>query len=191
MRSEAREQISALMDNELRPQEQAMLWRRIQSDVRYRQVWERYQAGAQAMRGPLHAMAPKAFADRVMVALDDPENGRATTNTSSAWPVGRNRVAALAAGVAVVVFGLTYLVAEHDSAERNPSMVQTIAGTAPIARANFAPEATTSPAGLVRAVPEDRFTRYLVDHNEHAGLTRIRGVMPYARIATKVTDHDR
>ena len=191
MRSEAREQISALMDNELRPQEQAMLWRRIRDDEHYRQVWERYQAGAQALRGPLRAMAPEAFADRVMAALDDSQNERACANASSAWTVGRNRVAALAAGVAVVVFGLAYLAAEYDSAERNPSMVQTIARTAPVAKEDFGSATTTSPVGLVRTVPEDRFTRYLVDHNEHAGLTRIRGVMPYARIATKTTYHDR
>src|SRR5687768_4769304 len=64
-----RQQLSALMDGALAPDEAKFLLRRLQHDGELSECWERWQLAGEAMRGRATAVLPHGFATRVGVAI--------------------------------------------------------------------------------------------------------------------------
>lgn len=97
-----RQQLSALMDGALPPDEARFLLRRLQHDDELSECWERWQLAGEAMRGHATAVLPHGFARRVGSAI--------ASDVAAFTPGAQPRVrwarwggsVALAASVAVV-----------------------------------------------------------------------------------------
>ena len=64
-----RQQLSALMDGALAPDEARFLLRRLQHDGELSECWERWQLAGEVMRGRATAKLPAGFAARVGEAI--------------------------------------------------------------------------------------------------------------------------
>ena len=64
-----RQQLSALMDGALPPDEARFLLRRLQHDDELSECWERWQLAGEAMRGHASVVLPHGFAKRVGMAI--------------------------------------------------------------------------------------------------------------------------
>jgi negative regulator of sigma E activity len=102
-----RQQLSALLDGALAPDEARFLLRRLQHDATLAACWERWHLAGEVLRGRTQAPLPAGFSARVaaIVALEPParrgRHGPASAAPRHAWRHGLG-VAALAASVAVV-----------------------------------------------------------------------------------------
>jgi negative regulator of sigma E activity len=63
------QQLSALMDGDLPPDQARFLLRRMQHDTELTGCWERWQLCGDALRGQAQAPAPAGFADRIALAI--------------------------------------------------------------------------------------------------------------------------
>ena len=95
-----RQQLSALMDGELAPDQARFLLRRLQHDHELGECWERWQVAGDVLRGQGSAMLPAGFAARVSAAIA--ADGARVPGAISARPrwVRWGGGAALAASVA-------------------------------------------------------------------------------------------
>src|SRR5688500_5284895 len=97
-----RQQLSALMDGALAPDEARFLLRRLQHDGELSEYWERWQLAGEVMRGRAVAMLPAGFAARVGDAIAEvPVTSERQTQSRMHWSRWGGSVA-LAASVAVV-----------------------------------------------------------------------------------------
>lgn len=94
------QQLSALMDGELAPDQARFLLRRLQHDGELAGSWERWQLAGDVLRGRAGVLLPGGFAERVGVALGAEAPATATRRTPGLLHWGG--IAALAASVAVV-----------------------------------------------------------------------------------------
>lgn len=94
------QQLSALMDGELSPDQARFLLRRLQHDGELAGSWERWQLAGDVLRGRAGLLLPDGFAARVGIALQAEPPATATRRTPALLRWGG--VAALAASVAVV-----------------------------------------------------------------------------------------
>lgn len=103
-----RQQLSALLDGALAPDEARFLLRRLQHDTTLAACWERWHLAGEVLRGRTQAPLPAGFNARVaeVVALEPPVRGRrqggpTAVDGRQAWRHGLG-IAALAASVAAV-----------------------------------------------------------------------------------------
>lgn len=101
-----REQLSAMLDGELAPDEARFLLRRLQHDRDLAGCWERWQFSGDLMRGSAPALLPADFAERVCAALEGEADAadvrvQVAVNARARW-VPWAGSAALAASVAAV-----------------------------------------------------------------------------------------
>lgn len=94
------QQLSALMDGELAPDQARFLLRRLQHDGELAGSWERWQLAGDVLRGRAGVLLPDGFAARVGAALGSEAPAAATRRTPGLLRWGG--IAALAASVAVV-----------------------------------------------------------------------------------------
>lgn len=105
-----REQLSALLDGELAPDQARFLLRRLQHDRELGGCWERWQVCGDLLRGSAHALLPEGFSERVRSALhgeDIPAQALAAQGHASRarwlpW-AGSAALAASVAAVALMV----------------------------------------------------------------------------------------
>lgn len=99
-----RQQLSAMLDGELSPDEAKFMLRRLQHDGELAACWERWQVCGDMLRGRHHALLPSDFADRVARGISGgstpiaAEQAVARSPRFLRWSGG----AALAASVALV-----------------------------------------------------------------------------------------
>lgn len=101
-----RQQLSAMLDGELSPDEAKFMLRRLQHDTDLAACWERWQVCGDVLRGRRNDLLPADFAGRVAmavgagrtVAVDRPEQRRAARPRLARWGGG----AAVAASVALM-----------------------------------------------------------------------------------------
>ena len=100
------QQLSALLDGELPPEEARFLLRRLQHDAELGDCWERWQLCGDVLRGQVDALLPPGFAGRVTAAIAI-EPGVSITGAASGprW-LRWGGSAALAASVAVIALFL-------------------------------------------------------------------------------------
>ena len=131
-----RQQLSALMDGDLAPDEARFLLRRLRHDGELNAQWERWQLLADVLRGQATAPAPAGFAERVGAAIAA-EPAIAGSAASASTERSRGALVrwggALAASVAVVAL---FFARQQAPGEAEP---------APLAAAPAAEPATAAP----------------------------------------------
>jgi len=153
------QQLSALMDGDLPPDEARFLLRRLQHDNELTGCWERWQLCGDVLRGQAQAPAPAGFADRVAAAI----SAEAVQPVVQANPArNRNRLAkwgggALAASVAVVaLFMVRQQVPDETPAvitASTSSPVRATANSSNSANAALQAAAATAASVAVASVP--------------------------------------
>ncbi|KAB7627553.1 sigma-E factor negative regulatory protein [Alkalilimnicola sp. S0819] len=204
MKDELKEQLSALVDDELRREERAFLLRSLERQAGSAELIGRYCLAREAMSGELPAAESWTLASRVTAALETEAVYR-----SSLWarvgkralrPVAGLAVAASVATVSVLVWfdGSTAPGQEALMASRQvtPALTGMRGGNPniqPVARgslsqgqaAAFARGGTLDESRWERLDPsvKQRLNVYLVNHGEHASSGGVGSVLTYARIA--------
>lgn len=181
MKDRLKEQISALLDNELSDVEADSVLTQLTQQQELRREWDRYHLIGDVMRGESMQLQAHEISERVrqQVALEPAIISKPKRTRANVWKSGWIKPAAgaaLAASVATVVvlsspgfFGqgesIQQLAASNISTE-SPPIVQSNPG----ARWN----------NLKQPSMESRLNGYLVDHSEYVSPGAGIGVMPYA-----------
>lgn len=99
-----RQQLSAMLDGELAPDQARFLLRRLEHDRELAGRWERWQLCGEVMRGRAEGLLRPDFAERVMLAIAQPAAVAADRagNRVARGKVARWSAAAVAASVALV-----------------------------------------------------------------------------------------
>jgi sigma-E factor negative regulatory protein RseA len=163
MTDQIREQMSALLDGELTPDEFGLLVRRMERDTELRRSFGVYVLAGEMLRSPGGVTASPGFANRVSAAIDA---GHATTRVTPLEPA-RARLrwkrpvaaAAVAAGAALAAVLLIEPQAGPDGLRGT-----TAGGAAPVT-------SEAPPVGGSSPTPEQnqRFAAYLLAHGQYAG----------------------
>ena len=130
------QQLSALMDGDLPPDQARFLLRRMEHDTELTGCWERWQLCGDALRGHAQAPAPAGFADRIALAIAA-EPMRSAANGAS--PRTRSNLArwgggALAASVAAIaLFMVRQQVPEEAPSQTAPAVANQSPVNAPTA----------------------------------------------------------
>lgn len=173
------EQVSALADDELSAREAELLLARMERDPDLRTAWERYHAIGEAMRGGLSANP--GFAEQVAAVIDAEPAGERFARARTLLNLRPLAGMAIAASVAMLaVFTL------QGPEPGSPSEVVPGAGSRPAALPVIAPRQADF-SGVRSPELQDQLRGYLINHSEHAGTARLRGVMPYVQIAAHDT----
>lgn len=186
MKDEIREQLSALIDDELTDLERPLLLGRLQRDDELRACMGRYQLIGDVIRGGVTQASGLGIAARVQEALAQDHLGQASLHDDvqqasagrSYWkPVAGFAIAASVALVAV--FSIQNL-------QQTKQEAQQVAATEITPQAAPVPvvQVTTSDEQWNRIEPrvEKRLSGYLVNHSEFAASHGMQGLTPYVRI---------
>jgi anti-sigma factor RsiW len=110
MTNQIREQMSALLDGELPPDEVGLLVRRLERDAALRKAFGNYVLAGESLRAPGAIMASPGFAARVSAAIDDgavqvtvPQSSHRREPLRWRRPLAATAVAASAALAAVLL----------------------------------------------------------------------------------------
>ncbi len=172
------EQVSALADDELGSREAELLLARMGRDVSLRDAWERYHLVGEAMRGSLPAARFRNLAGGVSAAIERdnaPGDVPASPIRKLLQPVGGFVVAASVAMLAVFTLQMP-----RDNAPAD--VVVTSGGRAPVAALPGRAQAVDF-SGVRSEELQNQLRSYLLNHSEHSGSPRMRGVMPYVQLA--------
>lgn len=182
MSDEIREQLSALIDDELDDVEQPLLLGRLERDAGLRACLGRYQLIGEVMRGSDQS-ATLGVADRVQRALADD----APMSMPSAGAINRSVWWKSLAGLSVAAsVALIAVLTVTSVRENRTESVPTLASAPPAAKPGATLTRVTDTGGEQwdRLDPQidKRLSGYLVNHNEYAASRGVQGVMPYVRI---------
>ncbi len=169
------EQISALLDGELRARELDEALSRLCHSGELRDRLSRYQLIHEALHNNLHRKVSMAFAERVRTALVD-EPPLAVPTVRWRLPSGILRQAAgfaIAASVTAVAI-LTVQGLNESPTEQPPTT----------AAAEPAPALTPSVPHVARTAEGQRLSPYIVRHNEFSSTSGMSGMLPYVRIVS-------
>jgi len=183
MANDNREQVSALIDDELSPQDIDRTLRLLSEDDQHREAWARYHLIGDVIRGE-HVFDPAGdIADRIRAQLEsepaiiatprrDKQDSGKSRQARAHWLKPAVGLAAVASVVALTLFSLP------DVRE------QTSPGNLRVASA---PPTVIYQTGtgmrwknLSEPGVESKLNQYLVDHSEYASPGGISGVLPYA-----------
>jgi sigma-E factor negative regulatory protein RseA len=175
MSEEIREQLSALVDDELDELERPLLLGRLQRDRALRETLGRYELIGEVLRGSGQPAA-LGVASRVEAALsgDAALHGAEPMHGASRWwkPLAGVAVAASVAVVAV------YLV-HPGQQDAGPTLAN---APAPEIRTVEVQGEGGEQWARIQPQVDERLSGYLVNHNEYAASRGVQGVMPYVRI---------
>lgn len=145
------QQLSALMDGDLPPDQARFLLRRMQHDSELTGCWERWQLCGDALRGQAQAPAPAGFADRISAAIAaEPAPSASNANSSrvrsnlAKWGGG-----ALAASVAAIAL---FMVRQQVPDEAPSQAAPAVASQSPVTDSSApSPEPALQTAATVTA----------------------------------------
>jgi len=188
------EQLSALLDGELAPEETELLMKRLARDATLRATLGRYALCGEALRASAPFNRPRAeLASRISAAIlaDGPVAAplpRRVPSRAVSWlkPMGGLAVAATVAALAVLVLGrsperpgaIAPAVVAQNGTPAAPLAPATTA--APIGAGGSEPASYTTPAArraTVAAIPEAVLANYVVAHAQYSSLFARRAVM--------------
>ncbi len=187
MKDEIREQISALVDDELTDLERPLLLGRLQRNADLRACMGRYQLIGDVIHGGVTQASGLGIAGRVQAALADDPASQDTTDTPESIAATGPQVAARSFWKPAVGFAIAASVAlVAVISVQNLQQPQT--GTQQLAASQTATPAvtqvSTSDGQWDRIEPrvEKRLSGYLVNHSEFAASRGMQGLNPYVRI---------
>ena len=176
MSDEIREQLSALIDDELSDLERPLLLGRLERDAELSECLGRYQLIGEVLRGA-GKTATLSVAGRVREAVEredaiEPLPGRSARRSAYRWkPLAGVGVAASVALLAIL--GVTML--RDSGTDSVPAL----------ASGDTAPRGGVVQDGQWNRIEpriDERLSGYLVNHSEYAASRGVQGVMPYVRI---------
>lgn len=181
MSDEIREQVSALLDDELSADERPLLLARLQRDAELGECLGRYELIGEVMRGGGNSAA-LGIARRVQAALADEQplaagkRVAARRSLAALW----KPVAGIAVAASVALVAILTVTAVRDNAPDPVPAVAVVDSKAPL----VAEAASGGERQWNRVEPriDKRLSGYLVNHNEYAANRGVQGVMPYVRI---------
>lgn len=175
MKEKLYEQLSAMIDDELETNEQALLVRQLVGDEPLRVRLARYQVISDTLRDHLPERLDPDFHMRVQAALqDEPE--------PQAIPVGSRfgallkPLAGLAVAASVAIVAVLSLQSVRDPGTPSTPAIASAPAPADYIRAE-GQSPSVSPVSPVRDLDA-----YLVNHNEFAVNRGMQGMLPYVRI---------
>jgi sigma-E factor negative regulatory protein RseA len=172
-----KEQISALVDDELADAESHLLLKRLGGDRDLRRCLERYYLISDALSNHVPDRVDPAFALRLKTVLErEPASGGGAVSTARLRALVKPLAGfAVAASVAVVaVFSVQSLT--RDTGDTN---MIAAGGSTSGERYIRDPDTRVTPD---RERLEKRLNNYLVNHNEYAASNGMHGMLPYVRI---------
>lgn len=175
------EQVSALADDELNPREADLLFARMERDGELRDAWERYHLIGETMRGAIARPHVANVASRVAAALEDDDAPAASRTVAARRLLRPAAGVAVAASVAMLAVFTLKVPPDYSSADVVPD-----SGKAPVATPLVRAQAVDF-SGVRSPELQNQLRGYLLNHSEHSGSPRIRGVMPYVQIAAHDT----
>jgi len=175
MSDEIREQLSALVDDEIDAVERPLLLGRLQRDTGLREILGRYQLISEVMRGDGQA-ATLGIADRVRRALEQETALPAADKPNPGGLSWLKPIAGLAVAASVALVAVLAVTSVRETAVETAPRVASIENTAPETRGNEELWERIEPR------IDKRMAAYLVNHNEYAASRGVQGVMPYVRI---------
>jgi len=158
MTDQIREQVSALLDGELPPDEVGLLVRRMERNRELRGAFGRYSLIGETLRAPGGLVASPAFAARVSAAIDAPQGVQPGLRRPAASARARWGRPAFAAAIAAS-FALIAVIAVQPFAGREAAVVAAHTAAAPSGSA-LGGEASPTPAR------SQRLAGYLVAHSQ-------------------------
>lgn len=173
MKDRLHEQLSALVDEELTDQEQALLLKRLATDAGLQARLSRYQLISDTLQNHLPRQIDPAFSNRVQAALaaEPPARVRSGIPRALVKPVAGVAIAASVAMVAVL--SLQSLRQDHPDAAPALAVAPAVPDRGGYLRAELPPPSAPLAQGL---------DVYLVNHNEYAANRGMQGMLPYVRI---------
>lgn len=190
MRGELNEQLSALVDDELRPEESALLLRQLARSEALSARFGRYCLISEALHRNLSAATGHDLVERIACVLDDePSHGEVRPRQAGMFlrPV---------AGMALAVAGAMAVVAlwpqgTQDSASGNlrqvavqESSVRSLRPIEAVDTPSVVLETASAPRQWRRLDPrvQQRLTDYLINHSERSANDQMDTALPYMRI---------
>lgn len=179
MKDEIREQLSALVDDELSDMERPLLLGRLQRDTSLRECMGRYQLISEVMRGTENASA-LGIADRVQAAIDEespPVAVRPAGFLRAGW---RKPFAGVAIAASVALVAVVTVSSVEQPADTGTGSQLAVADRPPVTVVKGSPG--NGQWDRIEPQIDKRLSGYLVNHSEYAASRGAQGVMPYARI---------
>jgi negative regulator of sigma E activity len=204
MRDDYKEQISALVDDELRPEESRFLVARVGEDEQACEQFANYVTIRHALQGSIAKAPdndPRHLAKRVAVALED-EPAHTGAQGRRRWQRWAQPAAglALAASVAAVTLAIWPTQNPTSSGQRGDAWRDSVAsgpndsGAQPVADAGSSgaqlrtADVSGAQSGSIGPEMRQRLKSYMINHSEHSARGGIGGVMTYVRIAGHEAD---
>ena len=184
MTEKLREQISALVDDELPAGEHELLARRFAAEKHLCIRWERYHLIGEAMRKALPHVDTGGFADRIMMAYAQKEEVEQHGSLSGFFGKTAAGVVVAACVAVVAIVGL-----RHDSARMQvlPAPSE-IVPPPTLAQTGALVYGSVSNANWNGNVPDVQaeLNNYIINHNEIIATLGQQSVLPYFYITTYV-----
>lgn len=193
MNENSREQISALMDDELE-QGSMFIINALKDNREYRLTWDRFHLIGEAMRGQLPETVDMSLADRISKALD---NEPALTATHSGPARSLNPFLKPLAGLAIAASVTFVAIVGIRQVAMTPGSVNVVPENNNVVASNqvdpdtYTFTSSAPPAQTVSATAQpysnslsaqNRLNRYLVNYNEYRTSTGVQGMLPYVRL---------
>ncbi len=186
-----REQISALMDDELGNEPNSVL-QELGKDDEQRQIWTRYHLIGDCLRGKLPEHIDLDIADRVREAIQSEPSILAPSHTTNFLkPVLGFAIAASVAVIAILAIQQTNTTPSLSVPSQSIAIQQSTPVTQQLA-SNLVAQGNTQ---RVQQLPVSthinagsRLNRYLVNYNEYRANVGIRSILPYVRIVSYETE---
>lgn len=168
-----------------------MLARQLARDVGLRNALGRYQVIGEAIRGSLPQQRGD-FAAGVMAAIDseletgtrDEATGLRETATGGLSRFGRP-LAGMAVAASVAMLAITTLQRPGPDSGDAGVASEVVPASATIGSNPVVPARQVDFSNVDSPELQNQLRSYLMNHNEHAGNSRLRGVMPYVQIAAQ------
>lgn len=163
MTNQIREQMSALLDGELHPDEVGLLVRRLERDAALRKAFGNYVLAGESLRAPGAIMASRGFAARVSAAIRDDGLPAAAPRAAQGREPPRWRRPLAATAMMAASAALAAVLLMRPAAEQPARVAMTNDGSAVTTLAGL-PSGGSSPT----PAQNQRIASYFVAHGQYA-----------------------
>lgn len=186
MANDRRENVSALVDDEVRGAELRSLLDDLRQDSELQGCWSRYHLVSDALHANLSLADATRLSERVWAALEDEPTVLAPRRNTRLPPLAKQVAGlAIAASVAAIAIFSVQSLAPKPVIDPFNAQVAQVAQVVPPPADNLAHLASaTEQSPAQRAAMRDSLNPYLVNHNEYSVSSGMQGVLPYARIVS-------
>ncbi len=188
MNDQSREQVSALMDDELSTQEAQQTLRQLQQDQELRQQWSRYHLIGDVMKGETPQVNAAQTAARISALIAEEPAIIAIPKRRPLLPQNSVWFRAMAgAGLAASVAALAVITAPYFLTTDTGKALQ-LADSGKAAVSTYEQRPAARWKNLSEPAVQSRLNGYLVEHGEYAAPGGVGGVVPYSTFVEYETE---